>query len=463
MEAKSNMLALEVFYKEPLATILKNSIILILIFSGLVLYTLPTLNRIDLKKNRTKNGVIVAISLISLLAALCVWSYFHSLSFLILVIPIVTLLVPLIFKRMSHDSYGYIVFNIADALVWIMFEYYYSCIFTDYVLTFVKHKFITRIIVFFVVEIIGFVISYFLAKKIYRKASSLLTELKIVYFLCLIPLIYTALIICTNLLEYIPNKGLGISNNIFIMSTIMGSYFILEFVTIVIFSYVYRFYKEKEEISQTQEKMAFWKSKIDSQNEIIALIKKHDHDQRHHLAQLLQRIENEDFEGAKKYLIENMHAKNYVSELVQYCNNYTINCLLTFYLNMAHKENIHTDCQVYIPEKLNIEEMELGGLYANIIENAIEACRLVEEERRNITIRSRYESGTLQIKVDNSCSKDMVGSSNDNEFFKTKKANGGLGLKNVMEIVNKYKGILDFDCRDGIYTTRIILYITQFE
>ena len=57
----------------------------------------------------------------------------------------------------------------------------------------------------------------------------------------------------------------------------------------------------------------------------------------------------------------------------------------------------------------------------------------------------------------------MVGSSNDNEFFKTKKANGGLGLKNVMEIVNKYKGILDFDCRDGIYTTRIILYITQFE
>ena len=389
MEAKSNMLALEVFYKEPLATILKNSIILILIFSGLVLYTLPTLNRIDLKKNRTKNGVIVAISLISVLAALCVWSYFHSLSFLIFVIPIVTLLVPLIFKRMSHDSYGYIVFNIADALVWIMFEYYYSCIFTDYALTFVKHKFITKIIVFFVVEIIGFVISYLLAKKVYRKASSLLTELKIVYFLCLIPFIYTALIICTNLLEYIPNKGLGISNNIFIMSTIMGSYFILEFVTIVIFSYVYRFYKEKEEISQTQEKMAFWKSKIDSQNEIIALIKKHDHDQRHHLAQLLQRIENEDFEGAKKYLIENMHAKNYVSELVQYCNNYTINCLLTFYLNMAHKENIHTDCQVYIPEKLNIEEMELGGLYANIIENAIEACRLVEEERRNITIRSR--------------------------------------------------------------------------
>ena len=39
------MLALEVFYKEPLATILKNSIILILIFSGLVLYTLPTLNK----------------------------------------------------------------------------------------------------------------------------------------------------------------------------------------------------------------------------------------------------------------------------------------------------------------------------------------------------------------------------------------------------------------------------------
>ena len=178
------MFALEVFYKEPLATILKNSIILILIFSGLVLYTLPPLNRIDLKKNRTKNGVIVAISLISVLAALCVWSYFHSLSFLILVIPIVTLLVPLIFKRMSHDSYGYIVFNIADALVWIMFEYYYSCIFTDYALTFVKHKFITRIIVFFVVEIIGFVISYLLAKKIYRKASSLLTELKIVYFLC---------------------------------------------------------------------------------------------------------------------------------------------------------------------------------------------------------------------------------------------------------------------------------------
>lgn len=463
MEAKSDMLASFILYSEPWNTIIRNSIIIILFFSGLVLYTLPTLNRIDLKKNRTKNGLIVTVLLVSLLGVLCIWAYFHSLSFLCLVIPIVTLLVPLIFKRMSHDSYGYIVFNIADALVWIMFEYYYSCVFTEHVLTFVKHKFITRIIVFFVIEAIGYYVSYFLAKKVYRKSSSLLTELKIVYFLCLIPFIYASIIICTLLLEFIPGKGFGISNNIFIISTIMGSYFILEFITIVIFSYVYRFYKEKEEISQTQEKMAFWKSKIDSQNEIIALIKKHDHDQRHHLAQLLQRIENEDFEGAKKYLIENMHAKNYVSELVQYCNNYTINCLLTFYLNMAHKEGIHTDCQVYIPEKLNIEEMELGALYANIIENAIEACRLVEEERRNITIRSRYESGTLQIKVDNSCLKDMEGSSNDSEFFKTRKANGGLGLKNVMEIVNKYKGILDFDCKDGIYTTRIILYITQFE
>ena len=36
-------------------------------------------------------------------------------------------------------------------------------------------------------------------------------------------------------------------------------------------------------------------------------------------------------------------------------------------------------------------------------------------------------------------------------------------FKTFWKIVNKYKGILDFDCRDGIYTTRIILYITQFE
>lgn len=73
--------------------------------------------------------------------------------------------------------------------------------------------------------------------------------------------------------------------------------------------------------------------------------------------------------------------------------------------------------KVIVPKRMSINSGDMGVIYGNLIDNAIEACTRVPDGKRFVDIETKYQDGKLLIMVCNS--KDME----SNPTFVTTKEN----------------------------------------
>ena len=179
---------------------------------------------------------------------------------------------------------------------------------------------------------------------------------------------------------------------------------------------------------------------------------------RHHDAFLVECINNKQYDKALKYLQEHGAVIDEIT-IKQYCKNYTVNCLLSSYIQKAEKAGIKVECQTEVPESITIDDLKLASIFANLVENAIEACQRIKDETKTkfINISSKYENGTLRILVENS-SNDNV--EFDGPFPISQKENpSGIGTKTIYELAQSYNGLCDYSLSNGVFTARLILVV----
>ena len=404
------------------------------------------------------SGIIILLtSLLSFFFAM--WCQRDKLSFLILATPFLSFMITFISKAGNKDRIIYIAFNVLNTVMFLLFLIYLSYIIVDTCFDNLDKKLMTAIVYFALLSLFILVLSL-IGQKYYLKVAKNLQRIHVSSFLCIVPITFIALFYLNALVPkmFYLRENYNLAGMITIMGSAFVTYISLFFICIHMNDYyeLYKIHKNEE------NKISLWKAQVSAQDEFIRSIKKYDHDRRHHDAIVLEFLESGDTIKAKEYLKEHLDSKNFSSTLVTYCNNSTVNCLLTYFANMAKKDNVKIDFQVYIPERLEVSDIELVGLYANLVENSIEACRKIDENERRIKLRTRYEEGVLRILLENSCDKSIKASSQNKDVLKSSKEVGGLGLQNVLDVVKKYNGMYDFDCSEGKYQTRIIMYVNQF-
>lgn len=103
----------------------------------------------------------------------------------------------------------------------------------------------------------------------------------------------------------------------------------------------------------------------------------------------------------------------------------------------AAEYGINIEDNVELIEIDFIEPLDLSTVFGNLLDNAIEACRLIEEpEKRQISISSKREHNLLIISIKNN---KVCG----NIKNAPKKVIHGYGLANVAAAVHKYGGEID--------------------
>lgn len=148
---------------------------------------------------------------------------------------------------------------------------------------------------------------------------------------------------------------------------------------------------------------------------------------------------NKNYQELERYVTE--LNENIVDEInVIDTNNVIVNAVLNTKYQEAKKKDILLVFRVNDLSGININDTDIVILLSNLLNNAIEAS-VKCEERRIIKVKMVYEEGTLILSVKNPFSQSL--SMNDSMFVTTKKIdseNHGIGLKNVIEIIEKYKG-----------------------
>lgn len=182
------------------------------------------------------------------------------------------------------------------------------------------------------------------------------------------------------------------------------------------------------------------------------------HDMRHHLITLEGLLRQGDGDGALDYVRELGGKLDGLMERT-WCANTAVNAVLSAYLGQAEQDGCRVEVQVALPGDTPYGEMDLCVVLANVLENAVNACRALPSGERELLLELRQDGeGRLALRAENTC-RGPVSFGEDGLPVPSRGAEGhGVGLQSVRAAVERYRGLLDCGWADGRFTLRAALF-----
>ena len=243
-----------------------------------------------------------------------------------------------------------------------------------------------------------------------------------------------------------------------------GSLLIFEFlpfllcVTYLFFSVVY-FKEYEEKCAAEHHKKLIEIQTTQSMKEIeeikrsmyeISLIR---HDMRHFLSSISIMIENNNYEKAKNYIKEIIEVADQTA-VHKYCENETVNMILSSYESRMADRNIRFDASVAIPSKLPCSELEFTSILSNGLENAINAVVGLSKDKRTIRLKLHVKNDKLLLSIHNPFQSAPV----FRDGIPTTDIVGhGLGTQSIHYITKKLNGNCQFEVDNGMFSLRVVL------
>lgn len=184
------------------------------------------------------------------------------------------------------------------------------------------------------------------------------------------------------------------------------------------------------------------------------------HDMRHHLSLIGGFAADGDLQKIKDYLATTEADIDALTP-VRYCENETVNLILSNFETRAKKEHVVLHINAKLPVYLGVNDTELCALLSNALENAITAAAKVEDEKlRKVYIHAVINSGKLVISTENA----FVGKIEmEGELPKSnnKEAGHGFGIKSMVAIVERHGGLYSFQTEGGVFVLQLMLPLEQ--
>jgi len=170
------------------------------------------------------------------------------------------------------------------------------------------------------------------------------------------------------------------------------------------------------------------------------------HDMRHHFALLQSLASDGRIEEMKEYLKTAESDIDAITPL-HYCENETVNLILSSYANKAKQARIKLNIDAKLPDFLPFSDTGLCSLLSNALENAIQAAKQIPDPaNRWIKLRLYSKNRKLCIDIRNSYQVEPV----LKEGMPVSAEQGhGYGTKSMVHIVEKHGGVCQFSVKDG--------------
>lgn len=184
------------------------------------------------------------------------------------------------------------------------------------------------------------------------------------------------------------------------------------------------------------------------------------HDSRHVYQMIGLYLEEGNTEQIKA-LLEQMDAKLESISIKHFCENITINGIISGCETKARKRNITFTCEAHVPKQLNlVNEFELATVISNLLENALYAAGAVEnEEERKVNIQIFPVKEQLMLEITNTFTGTCKFSHSTGLPLSTKGEGHGYGLRSVKAYANKNHAVLRYSIENGLFCVRLLMNI----
>lgn len=193
---------------------------------------------------------------------------------------------------------------------------------------------------------------------------------------------------------------------------------------------------EKIEYELLKQRYNIQERNIEDVKQLYSRLQKTKHDVKHHINLLIILLEKNRTEEALDYLIEYSKSIYSAKRDKIFCNNMIINYIINLKIQVMEEANIRFYCDIC--ENIDgVSEVDLNIILGNLLDNAIEGCEKLKEERE-IALSIYRKACYLVVRVENT----FLGNIDSLLKFQTTKKNNkehGFGLLSVKDILEKYK------------------------
>ena len=163
-------------------------------------------------------------------------------------------------------------------------------------------------------------------------------------------------------------------------------------------------------------------------------------EEKQHEEEMIQReilYRNEYYQDMERYQEQIQDIR--LAEEIIYSANPVVNAILKVKSIKAKEKEIPMQVTTLLPQRVSVDIGDMGVLYGNLLDNAIEAAMAVEQEKRYVHVESKFQEGRLLLSIKNS---KPSGTSSYRQTSKKDKIKHGRGIRSVRKVAEKYGGEL---------------------
>ncbi len=221
--------------------------------------------------------------------------------------------------------------------------------------------------------------------------------------------------------------------------------------SVLVFHMNHQYEVEKELAKLRAEQAELLERDYTALSNVYAVNAKLFHDLHNHIGALRQLLAHKRYGEAVRYLDGLQAPVRGMADTV-WTGDETLDYLINSKAAAAEADGIAFQIQVEYPRHTDIRSADLCAILGNLLDNALEAVRQVPPDgQRFVRLTIRRIHQMLVIKVENACGTVPL---QENGALKTTKAEGGLhgwGLKSAQTAADKYDGMVQTACADGVF------------
>lgn len=185
------------------------------------------------------------------------------------------------------------------------------------------------------------------------------------------------------------------------------------------------------------------------------ITRKQRHDLRHQLV-VIKELAGDTNPTLTEYLDSLIHSIPHAPK--KYCENKAVNSIISHYGAICANESIALETKLNVPESEDsVLDNDLCLVFGNLIENAIEACRRLDNDGCFIRLSADIRYKTLIITMDNSF--DGHFKIRDGKYLSSKRNDFGIGLSSIQSVAQKYGGDTEFVAKNGVFQSSLYFQI----
>ncbi len=258
---------------------------------------------------------------------------------------------------------------------------------------------------------------------------------------------------------YLFDYAVGVYTNLWMTHYRIAAEFLAFFLCMIFVAFCVIYYKEYEKKMDAERKEQIIRITVEQQAKEMEAIKKSNletrllrHDMRLLLASLAMSIEQGDRENSLK-MISGLAQQVESTSLHRYCENDTLNYILTSFENRCQESGVNFETAVEI-EKLSVDEILFSSIISNTLDNALNAQLDLPEDKRRIKLMLKDSDGKLLLSVKNPY-KDKPVFVDDLPI--SGRAGHGYGTQSIRYMTERLSGKCQFILQNDMFVVRVVI------